>query len=320
MPEGPPRPEDGPGDSGADDVVGAPSRSLLAVASGLSHRLPTSRWKQRGGRVLAATVARLGGSAVVPVTLRDGSTVILDGRGRTEAGPFWTGTYEADTVDFLRRCTTTYGGHVVDVGANVGLITVPLARAGAIVTAIEPVPENAARIRRSALLSGVADRVRVVEVALGESAGSVTMVRDDGMGATTGNALDASIAPGAGGRRSVVARARLDDLDLGRVDVMKLDVEGSELLVLRGATALLTDQRPVIVAECNATLMPRYGHSFLDVAALLTPLGYRYFSFVSGTELAEQDPREGLGDVVAVPDDKVARLPAHVREGGPWTG
>jgi len=163
------------------------------------------------------------------VTLRDGSTVILDGRGRTEAGPFWTGTYETDTVDFLRRCTTIYGGHVVDVGANVGLITVPLARAGAIVTAIEPVPENAARIRRSALLSGVADRARVVEVALGESAGSVTMVRDDGMGATTGNALDASIAVDAGGRRSVATRARLDDLDLGRVDVMKLDVEGSEL-------------------------------------------------------------------------------------------
>jgi len=232
------------GDGGdADADADAPSRSLLAVASGLSRRLPSSRWKQRGGRVLAATVAWLGGSAVVPVTLRDGSTVILDGRGRTEAEPFWTGTYEADLVAFLRRCTTIYGGHVVDVGANVGLISIPLARAGATVTAIEPVPENAARIRRSALLSGVVDRVRVVEVALGEPAGSVTMVREDGMGATTGNALDASIA-----------------------------------------------------------------------------FGYRYFSFVSGTELAEQDPREGLGDVVAVPDGKVARLPAHVRGRGPWTG
>ncbi len=312
------RPEDGAGGGGGGGA--APSWSLIAAVSELSRRLPASRWKQRGGRALAATVARLGGSAVVPVTLRDGSIVVLDGRGRTEAEPFWTGTYEADTVAFLLRCVAAYGGHVVDVGANVGLITIPLARAGATVTAIEPVPENAARIRQSAYLSGVVDRVQVVEVALGEAAGSVTMVRDDGMGAATGNALDAAIVAGPGGRRAVVTRARLDDLDLGRVDVMKLDVEGSELLVLRGATALLADQRPVIVAECNATLMPRYGHSFLDVAALLTPLGYRYFSFVSGTELAEQDPREGLGDVVAVPDDKVARLPARVRGKGSWTG
>jgi len=238
MPDRPLRPEDG---DDADGVADVPSSSLLAAVSELSRRLLSSRWKERGGRVLAATVARLGGSAVVPVTLRDGSTVILDGRGRTEAEPFRTGTYVADTVEFLRRCTTICGGQVVDVGANVGLISIPLA--GATVTAIEPVPENAARIRRSALLSDVADRVRVVEVALGESAGSVTMVRDDGMGATTGNALDAAIA-----------------------------------------------------------------------------LGYRYFSFVSGTELTEQDPRESLSGVVAVPDEKVVRFQSRVRENGPWTG
>lgn len=304
------------GSGGAALEVPEPGSSCLAALARVSRRLPESRWKQRAGRVLAATVARMGGSAVSVVTLRDGSTLILDGRGRTEAEPFWTGTYEPDTVDFLRRCIGIYGSYVCDVGANVGLISIPLARAGAIVTSIEPVPENAERIRRSAHLSGVSGRVRVIEVALGDAGGSMTMVRDDGMGASTGNALDAAIA-GPGGSRSLVSRARLDDLGLHRVDVMKIDVEGSELLVLRGATALLAAQRPVIVAECNAALMPRYGHSFLDVASLLSPYGYRYFSFASGFELVERDPCVGLGDIVAVPDEKVALLPTSVRRDRP---
>jgi FkbM family methyltransferase len=284
--------------------------SATSALAALSHKLPSSRWKVRSGRVLAAGLSRLGIDVIAPVTLVDGAVLLLDPRGRTEGEPFWNGTYDDDQVAFLCRCIEAIGVNLLDVGANVGLIAVRVACAGAVVDAVEPVAENAARIMASARLSGVADRMQVTQVALGEVAGTMTLIREEGLGAATGNAVDSAISGTMRGAPVTVPQVRLDDLPLDALDVMKIDVEGNETLVLRGGMKSIERWRPVIVGEFNADLMPLHGQSFLDVAELLDPLDYRYFTFLSATEICEQQPRVGLGNVIAAPQEKVSRLPA----------
>jgi FkbM family methyltransferase len=266
-----------------------------AALAALSHRLPSSRWKVRAGRLAASGLGRLGVDVIAPIRLADGSVLLLDPRGRIEGEPFWDGSYDADQVRFLEGCLTAIGPHLLDIGANVGLIAIPLARAGAEVDAFEPVPANAARVIASAGLSGVADRVRVRQVALGEADGTLSLVLESAFGAATGNAVAAGVADGSAGTAVDVPVVRL-----------------AEVGVLRGGMSMIAAERPVIIGEFHSGFMPRYGHSFLDVADLLTPLGYRYFSFVSATEVCERQPHVGLGNVVAAPDELVASLPVTI--------
>jgi hypothetical protein len=65
---------------------------------------------------------------VVRATLLDGSQLLLDARSRTESGPLWTGVYDEDEVTFLSGCLGAEAVFV-DIGANVGLITIPVCRA-----------------------------------------------------------------------------------------------------------------------------------------------------------------------------------------------
>lgn len=69
-------------------------------------------------------------------------------------------------------------------------------------------------------------------------------------------------------------RARLDDL-IDSCDIVTVDVEGSELAVLRGAERLLTDVRPVWFVSVHPTFMrDMYGHNARDLHALFAVHGY----------------------------------------------
>lgn len=300
---------------------------MLSRCAAVSRRLPPSRWRVRAGRAITAAVGRFGRDPVSPVTMADGTTILLDPRSRTEAGPFWEGVYEPAYQAVLRSLCDTYGPRVHDVGANVGLVTIPLAhhlraRAGAAVVAFEPVQANFARLVASLSLNDAGRIVTPLPVALGDRESTIAMRREAAHGATSGNAVlrsDASAAGAAGlrGPHETLA-ARMTTLDqlmdeggLAEPDVMKVDVEGSEVLFLRGAMATITRMRPVIIGEFNSGYMPLFGHTFLDAAALLTPLGYRTFSFLTADRVVEREPCVGLGDVLLVPTEKVDDLPVH---------
>ena len=168
------------------------------------------------------------------------------------------------------------------------------------------------------------------EVALGDSESTVAMVRESAHGATSGNAVlrnDASDGHSGVVGSSETLAARMTTLDrlmeteaLPEPDVVKVDVEGSEVLFLRGAMATVERARPVIVGEFNRGYMPLFGHTFLDAAALLAPLGYRTFSFLSADSVVEREPFVGLGDVLLVPDEKVGDLPLRVVDVTPSRG
>jgi FkbM family methyltransferase len=137
------------------------------------------------------------------------------------------------------RTAVRPGSTVLDVGANVGAYTLLFAQwvgpAGR-VTAFEPAPASIAGLRRQLELNGLTGRVEVVQAAV---AGTVGMASFECDGASGANAL----ATGVSHTRTItVSTTTIDEFCTARglhPDVIKIDVEGAELDVLRGARRTL---------------------------------------------------------------------------------
>ena len=79
----------------------------------------------------------------------------------------------------------------------------------------------------------------------------------------------------------------MDDNDLARVDVIKLDIEGAELRVLDGARKTLERFRPVLVVECNPVALERFQNASASVLVETLRAVYGRVFFIAGTSLHE---------------------------------
>jgi len=140
----------------------------------------------------------------------------------------------------------------VDVGAAAGAYTMYMLGHSARCHVFEPRPESAARLRE--LFAGA--NVSVEEVALSDAAGEAEFrVCDDDPGRSTLHAENT--LSGVGGVRAIrVARRPLDSYALRDVGFVKIDVEGHELAVLRGAEETLARERPTLLVEAEERHAP----------------------------------------------------------------
>lgn len=135
----------------------------------------------------------------------------------------------------------------LDVGANTGVYSYWFAKVGGSVHAFEPHPGCAERLRQSLGPNAV-----VSEVALSNSSGHATLVVPSVAGVE--NTYRSSIVPlgNVGEAREVnVTTKRLDDFQLSKVGIVKIDVEGNELAVLEGASQTVSDSRPIVQVEAE---------------------------------------------------------------------
>jgi FkbM family methyltransferase len=147
-----------------------------------------------------------------------------------------------------------------DIGANVGAFTCLMGSFGHTVHAFEPIPETFCRLKKNVISNGLLGRVNLNCIALGKEQGLVTFQTEE-----FGAATNRMIAPGMGKvNRStstqVVAVTSLDDYcrsqNIGRIDFVKLDVEGMEPYVLQGAKTLLQERRigAILIEICPGNL------------------------------------------------------------------
>ncbi len=158
-------------------------------------------------------------------------------RGMTGAtGNIYCGLHEYVDMRFVLD-TLQAGDLFVDIGANVGSYTVLASKVcGARTIAVEPDPDTAHFLRRNIEVNGIGDQVRVVEAALGASAGTASFT----VGRDTMNQV---AHPGDANVREVVLNT-LDNVLEGQVPrIIKIDVEGFEAEVLTGAAQTLADER-----------------------------------------------------------------------------
>ncbi|HZX84924.1 MAG TPA: FkbM family methyltransferase, partial [Reyranella sp.] len=151
--------------------------------------------------------------------------------------------------------------------------------------------------------------VTIVPHALGSAAGSARLriaAKLHGGHNTFGDFVhDGASAVGSEDVPVETLDALAQRLALGRVDAMKIDVEGAELKVLNGGRALLRTARPVLLIEANDEALRRQGASTAEVIALLRALGYEIRVFSQRTGEVERLAADGVlsANIVAVPTD-----------------
>lgn len=140
------------------------------------------------------------------------------------------------------------GSTAIDVGANKGIYSFEMSKHAARVIAFEPNPEYQADLRL------LPRNVEVHTVALSDHSGEAELLIPNGMAGEP--AAWASLAASASERFSEVRRLRtalrtLDSYALENVSFIKIDVEGYEEVVLRGAERLLSEQHPTLLIEAE---------------------------------------------------------------------
>lgn len=200
--------------------------------------------------------------------LPGGSHVSLFYREELGTIVLFDGDYEAaETAEVCRR--VRLGTTVFDVGANIGLETLELAAAagpGGRVIAFEPHPKTAARLAQNLAANGI-DNVEIEQRAVADRSGTIILHE-----AAEATRHSATIRPDNWRRSFEVPVTTLDQLWSARgrptVGAIKIDVEGGEFAVLRGASELIARDSPPILLEA-------WGSEQLDpIVRLLTGHGY----------------------------------------------
>jgi FkbM family methyltransferase len=176
------------------------------------------------------------------------------------------GVYEYGTLQFLKD-NLKPGDHFVDVGANIGFMTLYAANCvgnNGAVDAFEPVATTARLLQRNIELNKEISCVIVHEFALGAES-KRSMIYSE-----TGNRGGASIIANTDVHDGEEIEIRtLDEVvqDM-QVDVIKIDVEGFELEVLKGAQQTIAHQRPILIVEYSLNRTNEGGddgiHNFLS--------------------------------------------------------
>ena len=229
---------------------------------------------------------------------------------------FREGRWDAHVEAYIRTILRP-GQTAIDVGANLGYFTAVMAQCvgpGGRVWSFEPVPETFELLTLCRSLNDYT-QVTPIRVALGESDGSAEITYDKRHSGI------ATLYPAhvAGETQRVELRS-LDALvatgDVGpHPNLMKIDVEGHELAVLRGAREIIGRASPTLVFELNERAARAAGWTLAELAELLLSLGDYSFALIEadGTRPLDPftfrlDPDERLDphvDVLARPSSEV---------------
>jgi FkbM family methyltransferase len=229
--------------------VGGWVRRSLGFSSSRITSAPSPRWE----RIETGSLA--------------GREVLIDRRSNGAWEDMIAGRFDAEIYSFLTNVLPARDLVIWDVGAHFGFHTLGFASLvgpGGHVVGFEPNPSNRERLGRNLERNvDLASRVAVLPCALSDCNGDSALVlsRDIESGASSMSFLDgtmASVDPATVGAWDKVvvpvrtADAVLRDHAAAAPHVIKIDVEGAELLVLRGAEEILRTLRPTVIVEAHS--------------------------------------------------------------------
>ena len=215
------------------------------------------------------------------VQVEPGVTMLLDPYDSISGYILAFGEWEPMTWHELEQHVPA-GGTFVDVGAHIGWYSLKAAKAvgpkGRVI-AVEPNHETLLRLRDNIRASGASAVIVVAPVACSDSETTLKFYA-----APRANTGESSLSSRNASQQGAVAASyqvrarRLDDIvreaGVTRVDAVKIDVEGAELLVLKGAVETLARYRPVVAVELVDRQLKSMGASVEEVKAFLRSHGY----------------------------------------------
>lgn len=277
-------------------------RFLRHALAGCLRSLPIKgRWR------LACLLNRLFAPEPATFELAGVGRVTLDLSIEMQQHVYWAGLSRDDgAIVQLARALLPRDGVFVDVGANVGLHALAIARHvadGGAVIAFEPHPSNhrllVHNLEQNRLRHAVAENL-----GLADAPATLTGTACAGGG-------NWSLAS-QGEYQFEVRLLRLDDYwrdhPLPRLDLMKIDVEGAEVRVLRGARQTIARFRPLIVFEVCPSWLSKLGTSVAELFAELVSHGYSIHALPGRT--ITWDRRVKVGDLTGLPPGAFVNLVA----------
>jgi FkbM family methyltransferase len=234
---------------------------LLSFAAFAARILPNS-FKQAIykvkplARIIRGGLNRAAPTGLVEVKIAAGDlagyTILLDMQMDKD---YWLGTYEPELQSAIRQLIPP-GAVIFDVGANIGYVSLLLAKAAGEagrVFAFEALPSNVDQLHCNIALNSMEKLVTVIDRAVTQAPGPVRFLihASGGMGKVAGSA----------GRQDnyeseiTVPGISLDEFVYGQGNpppkVVKMDIEGGEVLALPGMRRVLTEARPLMLMELH---------------------------------------------------------------------
>lgn len=145
------------------------------------------------------------------------------------------------------------GGVVIDIGANIGSFSIYSAHCGATVYAVEPEPNNLKALKNNIDINNMQDKIHVLPYGISDYKG-IAVISDEGGGSTI---KDDGIF---GQEIEIMPLNMLFDLyHIESVDVLKIDVEGSEVEIILGASKESLNKCKYITMEFDIRTGDRMG-------------------------------------------------------------
>lgn len=192
------------------------------------------------------------------------------------ASVLYCGLYDYNEMNFLLRYLRP-SDSFLDIGANIGVYTILAAskiKQGSI-HSFEVLPKNYQRLLENIELNHFS-QIKPYQIAISDRPGKVSLnlVDGDSMAFISENSAEKSFSVEANTIDNLLATENTDSLTLA-----KIDIEGAELLALKGASKLLKSKRPKVwIMEINSTIS-NFSHGKDDVVSLLKASEYSLYKY-----------------------------------------
>jgi FkbM family methyltransferase len=296
------------------------SRDGSQARSGRSRvrRFLQKPWREKAGSIFFRWVHVFPG---IPIPVRLPFGVWWLARNDFVGAALFHGGFEKTECSFVERFLRT-GMTVLDIGAHHGFYTLlasqkvgPQGR----VIAVEASPRERERLHLHSRINGCKN-VRIESCALGEAEGTAELYLVHG----TETGCNSLRRPEVSQPTEVIS-VRVERLDrvlqerhIEQVDFIKMDVEGAELSVLKGARELLHRRpRPVILAEVQDVRTKPWGYPAREIIQYLSDAEFRWFRPLpnGGVEELDTGQREYEGNFVAIPAEQIVALEGMIAGG-----
>lgn len=214
--------------------------------------------------------------------LHNGSLIYVNPSEHIQRQLFWYGYYEKEVIltweAFLQDDSI-----VLDIGANTGYYSLIAARKAKQVYAFEPSPLMRQQLQQNIALNAI-QNISVEPYAASDESGSATLYlsTNDNSGMT-----GMQPAENFSGTTEIVKTISIDEWlttkGSPKIHMIKIDVEGAEMKVLKGMEELLKRDHPGIFIEVIPGLLEKYNHTAEHLFQFLAALGYDPYE-VSGNK------------------------------------
>lgn len=207
------------------------------------------------------------------------------------------GDYERAETDLIRSHLSE-GSVFVDIGANIGWFTLQASRwvgDSGKVFSFEPRPSTFDHLSKSIKINGL-ENITIYNKALSDEVGSATLIAPEGHNSPGSSYLGK-------GKGVPVLLSTLDALlpPLDRLDFIKMDVEGWEPNVIKGAVQTIQKFHPIILSEISPWMLrERSGVSDRDYISLINSLGYDCQNIKNG-EIIDSCGNVDVMNVIFIP-------------------